>query len=191
MAGPLARLRRRRDEDPAPTEATQAVPAPADPPPADTADAAAGEQPTEVASPGFVQRGRLRRRLRYLRRAREVALRDLGGLVFDLHRFGRDRGDLVDQKLTALAALDREMRALEHALDDRREVTVLREPGLASCPRCGALHASDAGFCSTCGLPLGRGAGLPAGPTTGGPAPALAGVPGDGPPPADRAPAGS
>ncbi len=34
------------------------------------------------------RRGRLRRRLRYLRRARELMLRDLGGLVFEIHRTG-------------------------------------------------------------------------------------------------------
>lgn len=172
MAGPFARLRRTGDA-PAPDASTEAVPAStrADQPPAteivpaDAEPAAAGDR-----SPRFIERGRLRRRLRFVRRAREIALRDLGGLVFDLHRYGRRRGDLVDQKLTALGALDAEMRALESALDERREVTVLREPGLASCPRCGALHASDASFCSTCGLPLGAHAGLPAGPTPTGPA---------------------
>jgi hypothetical protein len=146
-----------------PAEATD----PATTPPGATADAEA--VPADVLpdepTPGFVERGRLRRRLRYVRRAREVALRDLGGLVFDLHRFGRERTDLVDQKLTALATLDGEMRTLETALDERREITVLREPGLASCPRCGALHASDAAYCSACGLPVGRGASLPTGPS--------------------------
>ncbi|HEY8582414.1 MAG TPA: zinc ribbon domain-containing protein [Capillimicrobium sp.] len=134
-----------------------------------------GEAPAEPAAeaepegpPAFLARGRLRRRLRFVRRAREIALRDLGGLVFDLHRFGRDRSDLVDQKLAALGALDAEMRALETALDARQEVTVLREPGLTTCPRCGALLASDASYCSSCGLPLARSASLPTGPTPAG-----------------------
>lgn len=149
-------------------EGDPAVPAAdgdADGPPADTL--------ADEPEPGFVQRGRLRRRLRYVRRAREVALRDLGGLVFDLHRFGRERGDLVERKLAGLSTLDGEMRALESALDERRDTTVLREPGLASCPRCGALHASDAAYCSACGLPVGRGAGLPTGPSLTGPVTAL------------------
>ena len=34
------------------------------------------------------RRGRLRRRLRYLRRARELMLRDLGGLLYEIHRTG-------------------------------------------------------------------------------------------------------
>ena len=116
----------------------------------------------DAAAPGFRHRGALRRRLRFTRRAREIALRDLGGLVFELHRFGRDRGDLVEAKLTTLGALDAEMRTLETVLDERREVTVLREPGLGACPRCGALHGSDAAFCSACGLALTPAAGLPA-----------------------------
>jgi hypothetical protein len=125
----------------------------------------ADEQPTtdapaaatadgDVPEPTWRTRGRLRRRLRYVRRAREVALRDLGGLVFDLHRFERERPDLVAAKLEALGALDRERRALEAALDDVRGLDVLREPGLASCPQCGSLHGSDARFCPGCGQAL-------------------------------------
>jgi hypothetical protein len=53
------------------------------------------------ATPGLRGRARMRRRLRYLHRRRELAFRDLGGLVFDLHRFGRDRGDLVARSSTA------------------------------------------------------------------------------------------
>jgi hypothetical protein len=60
----------------------------------------------------------------------------------------------VDAKVHALFEVDQELRALERALGDRREITELREPGIASCPRCGALHGSDARFCSSCGLAL-------------------------------------
>src|SRR4051812_43577590 len=125
--------------------------------------------PADPSEESWRQRSRLRRRARYLRRARELALRDLGGLVFDLDRFGRERPDLVRAKLDGLATLDSERRALEAALGEQQEVDVLREPGVASCPRCGALHASDARFCSSCGLPVGPGAALPPGPaaTTG------------------------
>ena len=103
----------------------------------------------------FRDRGRLRRRLRYLRRARELAFRDVGGLIFDMRRFGRERPDLVEAKLAALGAVDRELRALERVLDDRRPIHELREPGLSSCPRCGALHASEDNFCPRCGLQFG------------------------------------
>ena len=102
--------------------------------------------------PGFRERGRLRRRLRHLRRLRELGFRDLGGLVHDLDRFGRDRPDLVRAKLEALATVDAEVRRLEEALDDVRPVHELHEPGVAACARCGALHGSDARFCPNCGL---------------------------------------
>jgi|SRR5947209_9206086 len=183
MPGPFQRVLGRREQQETP--AAGAATTTAEPPPL-----APAEQPTTelVATPetapapveehaaheeSWRRRTAMRRRLRYLRRARELALRDLGGLVFDLERFGRERPDLVRAKLDGLAAIDRERRTLESVLDDRREVDVLREPGIASCPRCGALHGSDARFCSSCGLPVGPGAALPPGPVA---------TPGDGAP---------
>lgn len=144
MTGLTQRFRwRRRRARPAPQDTQPAAPA--------------GVDPQQAATPGalsFRDRGRLRRRLRYLRRVRELGFRDLGGLVFDLHRFGRQGDELVRGKLTALEAVDRELRALEAALNDRRPITELREPGIASCPRCGALHGSEARFCPACGVPF-------------------------------------
>jgi ribosomal protein L32 len=172
MKGPLHVIRRRRSERPtnetdaaqgaaeAPTDAQPAVGhGPAAPAPAATSEAPpaseipAGQEPVPTR-PSFRDRGRLRRRLRYLRRVRELGFRDLGGLVFDQHRFSRVNEELVRGKLAALAAVDRELRALEHALDDRRSITELREPGISVCPRCGALHGSDARFCPSCGVPV-------------------------------------
>ena len=112
------------------------------------------EHPPAPSAPGFAERTRMRRRLRYLRRLRELAFRDLGGLVFDLHRFGRRRDELVTGKLDALSAIDGELRTLETALDERRTLHELREPGIAACPRCATLHGSDANFCPGCGTPL-------------------------------------
>src|SRR3954454_10572066 len=160
MAGPFARLRRGESAEPTPEPQTETLePVTAEAPAVDSTVPATevvvvSEEPVAAdtvpgdETPGFIERGKLRRRLRFVRRARELALRDLGGLIFDLHRFGRERTDLVDQKLAALATLDSEMRALETLLDDHPDVTVLHEPGIASCPRCGALHASDAAYCS-------------------------------------------
>jgi hypothetical protein len=59
----------------------------------DAADAPATEPPIEAAEPGFCERGRMRRRARYLRRLRELQMRDIGGFVLELHRFHRDRPD--------------------------------------------------------------------------------------------------
>jgi ribosomal protein L40E len=115
----------------------------------------AGVDPATAASPSFRDRGRLRRRLRYLRRVRELGFRDLGGLVFDQHRFNRPNEELVRAKLAALQAVDAELRALEVLLDDPRPIHELREPGVAACMRCGALHGTDARFCPSCGIQIG------------------------------------
>jgi hypothetical protein len=170
MRGPLNVIRRRRSEQPAneagapppasdapipaPSGAVAAPPAPDATQPQPGVAVPAGQDPVAPGAPSFRQRGRLRRRLRYLRRVRELGFRDLGGLVFDQHKFSRTREDLVRGKLAALAALDAELRALEHTLGDRRPITELREPGISACPRCGALHGSEARYCPSCGVPL-------------------------------------
>jgi ribosomal protein L40E len=171
MKGPLHVIRRRRAERPAngvetaqaateaPTEAQPTAALASPPPPAATDQAPpdtevpAGQEPVPDR-PSFRQRGRLRRRLRYLRRVRELGFRDLGGLVFDQHRFSQVNDALVHGKLAALGAVDAELRALEYALDDRRSLTELREPGISVCSRCGALHGSEARFCPSCGTPV-------------------------------------
>ena len=113
--------------------------------------------------PGFRSRGRARRRVRFLRKARELAYRDLGGLVFNLHRFGQRNDALVLAKLTTLGHIDTELRALEDALEERLPVTVLREAGITACPRCAAIHGSEDSFCPNCGLSMDRHVDLPAG----------------------------
>jgi len=149
MTGLLQRIRRRPAEEPADGPKPPAHPAGTEP-----------EGPDAPATPSFRHRGQLRRRLRYLRRVRELGYRDVGGLVFDLRRFGRDEPGLVSAKLDALTAVDAELRGLEDALGDRQAVTELREPGVGACVRCASLHASDARFCSSCGLDLGAAKGV-------------------------------
>ena len=118
-----------------------------------------GGTPSE--SPGFQSRGRARRRARFLRKARELAYRDLGGLVFNLHRFGQRNDALVLAKLTTLGQIDDELRAIESTLRERRPITVLREAGITACARCAAIHGSEDSFCPNCGLSLGRHVDLP------------------------------
>lgn len=102
-------------------------------------------------------RGRARRRLRYLRQLRDLQLRDLGGLVFDLYRFGEQREALVRGKLDAIIATDKEIATLETRLGQvpQGRLLEIRQPGVGgACASCGAFHASDAHFCSTCGVEL-------------------------------------
>lgn len=144
-------------EAPTSVQPDVAPPPPADAPVAATPapDPAAAETPAP-RRPGFRERGRMRRRLRYLRRLRELQVRDLGGLVFDLRRFERKRDDLVAQKIDQMRACDDELQALERALDERRDLRDVHEPGIGgTCPRCFAIHGSSDHFCATCGAALG------------------------------------
>src|SRR3954452_22747498 len=173
MSGLLRRIRRARDvaAEPAPDpgaprredgdearaqpETTDSGGHPALPAGVDL-DRLVGERPTTR------RRGRLRRRLRHLRSVREVLLRDLGGLVLEVHRSGRagDEGpsQLIAGKLARLDAVTDELRELESVLGEPRG-TVLREPGIGgTCPACGELFGSDARFCWACGAPVAPGA---------------------------------
>ena len=139
-----------------------------------------GQPPQSPPSeqPGFRSRGRARRRARFLRRARELAYRDLGGLVYNLHRFGQRNDPLVLAKLNTLTLIDNELRTIETTLAERRPITVLREAGITACPRCAAIHGSEDRFCPNCGLPMSRHADLPiAGAPAGSPPAADAGAP--------------
>jgi hypothetical protein len=141
---------------------------------------------TTAQQSGFGSRGRARRRARFLRKARELAYRDLGGLVFNLHRFGQRNDALVLAKLTTVGQIDSELRTLEAALGERETVTVLREAGINACPRCAAIHSSEDRFCPNCGLAMGRHADLPIAAATATPlatpTPAAAAPVGTGPP---------
>ena len=59
------------------------------------------------------------RRLRRQRREREAMLLDLGALVYELHRQGRRAPELLQEKAIELGRVDREVRALEEALEKR------------------------------------------------------------------------
>ena len=114
----------------------------------------------EATGSETARRGALRRRVRYLRSAREVLIRDLGGFYYEIHRaagaaHGAHRG-LLETKAGRLAAIDEELGRLEARLGETRSTeTVVREPGVGgTCPSCGELHGSDAGWCSHCGAPL-------------------------------------
>ena len=152
--------------------------------PTDPAPPPAGAPHPEVPpDPGFLERGGLRRRLRFLRKTRELAYRDLGGLMFELHRMGGQREDLLRGKLVTLERIDTELRAIEDALHERRGVTVLREAGVTACPRCAAIHGSEDRFCPACGFSMGRSERPIAGSPVATPASAPAGTPAPDPAP--------
>lgn len=171
---------------------------PNDAPPQDPHDSQPADGATAEQS-GFGARGRARRRVRFLRKARELAYRDLGGLVFNLHQFGQRNDALVLGKLATLSRIDSELRTIESALQDRRPITILREAGITACPRCAAIHGSEDRFCPNCGLPMARNvdlpvAGAPAGapvstaPATAAPPPPAVSMPAAAPAPANATP---
>jgi hypothetical protein len=150
----IARRRAQPGEEPTADASADAAPVPT------ASDARA---PDEPRLHGVSERGRARRRLRYLRRLRELQLRDLGGFVLDLYRFGEQRDRLVRQKLDRVIDTDKETHALEALLGDARpgdaRTVEIRVPGVGgTCPSCGDFHASDAHFCARCGINLGAAA---------------------------------
>ena len=112
------------------------------------------QQPAEGA-----RRGAVRRRVRFLQAARELLLRDLGGFSYEVHRAGSSHGghrDIIERKAARLTAIDEELRVHEAELGlGGPAATVVRQPGIGgTCPSCGELHGSDAGWCAFCGTPL-------------------------------------
>lgn len=101
----------------------------------------------------FLERAVLRRRIRFLRRRRELALHDLGGFVYETHRLGESRPELTTAKLDGVDVIDGELATLERALGLGEELIVLHEPGITSCVHCSTIHDSAARFCPGCGRP--------------------------------------
>ena len=93
-------------------------------------------------------------RVRYLRRARELLLRDLGGFVYEVHRTagGHQHGghrEILERKAGRLAAPDAELRELEARLGARAPQTVVREPGIGgTCPTLRRAARQRRGFCA-------------------------------------------
>jgi hypothetical protein len=59
------------------------------------------------------------RDLRRKRREREAMLLDLGALVYELHRQGERAPELLQDKAIELGKIDRDVRALEDALEGK------------------------------------------------------------------------
>ena len=118
----------------------------------------AGQEPLPVAempTPGAVERGTIRRRLRRARRMRETLLTELGALVMEMHRQRRHDPALVERKAREALVADREALGLARALDEEYSVTQVVIAGIAgSCQACGSLVGTDDRYCSRCGSPV-------------------------------------
>jgi hypothetical protein len=97
----------------------------------------------------------MRRRARYLRQLRELQLRDIGGFMVELHRFGRQQPDLVKEKILAAAQTQTELRSLQGALQEQAPLGDVRTAGIGgACSECGTVHGSSDRFCAWCGRQL-------------------------------------
>jgi hypothetical protein len=92
------------------------------------------------------QAGALRRERRALLRAREDALRDVGGLLVEMYRRGSFRDDLLAERAAVVVGIDGRLQEIEDLLHARRRM-----------PRCecGALVIRGSHFCPSCGRPIG------------------------------------
>jgi hypothetical protein len=90
--------------------------------------------------------GVLRRERRALLKAREDALRDLGGLLVEMYRRGGFRDDLLSERSAAVIGIDARLAEIEALLHVHRHV-----------PRCecGAPMLRGSRFCPNCGRQLG------------------------------------
>ena len=86
--------------------------------------------------------GVLRRERRALLKAREVALRDLGGLLVEMYRRGSFRDDLLSERAAGIVGIDARLAEIEELLHAGRKV-----------PRCecGAPILRGSHFCPNCG----------------------------------------
>jgi hypothetical protein len=92
--------------------------------------------------------GLLRRERRALLKAREDALRDLGGLLVEMYRRGGFRDDLLAERAAGIVGIDARLDEIEQLLHGSRQVPrcecgvpILR--GSRFCPNCGRSLADD------------------------------------------------
>lgn len=119
----------------------------------------AGSNPAEreesAKRPGSRERGAIRRRLRQQRKLRDAMLMELGALVMEAHRHGRDDAAVIKSKAAEAATVDAETVALAETLAEGGDLGRLAATGLAApCPSCGTLVAARARFCERCGADL-------------------------------------
>src|SRR3954470_5261373 len=96
----------------------------------------------EGISPRRPHAGVLRRERRALLKAREDALRDLGGLLVEMYRRGGFRDDLLAERAATVVGIDARLAEIESLLHGSRR--------LPRC-ECGAPILRGSRFCPNCG----------------------------------------
>ena len=97
-------------------------------------------------------RSEMRQRARDVRARREQLVRDLGALVVELHRLGRERPELVRAKAEEVALLDHELRGLERTVAvGGSELDAVAAGVTRQCNACAALMSLSDAYCARCG----------------------------------------
>jgi Double zinc ribbon len=138
----------------------------------------AGTEPRRASTPGALKRER-----RALARERELLVRDLGGLVYEMFRLDRFRVEIVTEHCRALAAHDERIAEIDQMLAAATRRGPRCECGapipwgahffqncgrpagprpVVSCASCGAPLPADVRFCGSCGTPVELADELPA-----------------------------
>ncbi len=116
------------------------------------AEQSAERDAATAGEPATQERATLRRHAKALGERREALVRDLGALVVDLNRLGRERPDLVKAKADEIATLDTELRGIAQALgEDLRLQDAVARGATSQCGSCGTPVSSTDGFCAHCG----------------------------------------
>src|SRR3954467_15196316 len=102
----------------------------------------------EGVAPRRAHAGVLRRERRMLLKAREDALRDLGGLLLEMSRRGGFRDDLLAERAATVVGIDARLAEIESLLHGSRRLPrregggpILR--GSRFCPNCGRSIAPN------------------------------------------------
>ncbi len=95
--------------------------------------------------------GQVRRERRALVRAREERIRDLGGLMLEMHKRDRLRPELLSEQCAEIVGIEDRIQELDASL------AALTRRTLADANRCtcGAPLVWGAHFCANCGRPVG------------------------------------
>jgi hypothetical protein len=103
------------------------------------------EAQPKVAKTRRPNAGALRREQKALYRARELRLRDLGGLLVEMYRRGTFREDLLSQGCAEVVGVDARLAEIDDLLHGGR-----RSPRC----ECGTPIIRGARFCPSCGRPV-------------------------------------
>jgi len=99
----------------------------------------------EGIAPRRPHAGLLRRERRALQKARDDALRELGGLLVEMYRRGSFRDDLLAERAAGIVGIDARLAEIDDLLHSR---------GRAPRCECGAPILRGSRFCPNCGRSL-------------------------------------